>query len=84
MNVYSPPLLLLFSPSYIFLFTLYIQNLSRAVLEAFVRMYEGGLIYRAKRLVNWCCALNSAISDEEVFIVLFFFSSDFSLSSSLF
>ena len=48
---------------------IYIQNLSRAVLETFVRMYEGGLIYRAKRLVNWCCALNSAISDEEVFIV---------------
>ncbi|VDL91530.1 unnamed protein product [Schistocephalus solidus] len=41
-------------------------NLSHAVTEAFVRMYEGGLIYRGVRLVNWCCALQSAISDIEV------------------
>eukprot|EP00026_Physarum_polycephalum_P001453 Phypoly_transcript_01455.p1 GENE.Phypoly_transcript_01455~~Phypoly_transcript_01455.p1 ORF type:complete len:1115 (+),score=189.55 Phypoly_transcript_01455:428-3346(+) len=42
------------------------QNLSRAVLEAFVQMYDSGLIYREKRMVNWCCALKTAISDEEV------------------
>ena len=34
----------------------YIQNLSRAVLEAFVKMYDSGMIYREKRMVNWCCA----------------------------
>ncbi|KAM7538822.1 hypothetical protein Aperf_G00000051237 [Anoplocephala perfoliata] len=39
---------------------------SRAVTEAFVRMHEGGLIYRKERLVNWCCTLQSAISDIEV------------------
>ena len=38
----------------------------KAVLEAFIRMHEKGLIYRAKRLVNWSCTLNSAISDIEV------------------
>eukprot|EP00744_Colponema_vietnamica_P001718 GILI01002816.1.p1 GENE.GILI01002816.1~~GILI01002816.1.p1 ORF type:complete len:973 (-),score=377.56 GILI01002816.1:248-3166(-) len=37
-----------------------------AVLEAFVKLHEDGLIYRATRLVNWCCALQSAISDVEV------------------
>ena len=36
------------------------------MLECFVRLYNDGLIYRAKRIVNWCSALNSAISDEEV------------------
>ena len=37
-----------------------------AVTEAFVRMYEQGLIYRGKRLVNWDPALKTAISDLEV------------------
>uniref|UniRef100_A0A5K3EV64 Valine--tRNA ligase, mitochondrial n=1 Tax=Mesocestoides corti TaxID=53468 RepID=A0A5K3EV64_MESCO len=41
-------------------------NLSRAVTEAFVRMHSAGLIYRGVRLVNWCCTLQSAISDIEV------------------
>ena len=44
----------------------YLQKLSRAVKETFVRLHEEGLIYRANRLVNWSCALNSAISDIEV------------------
>lgn len=39
---------------------------SEAVVEAFVRLYEQGKIYRANRLVNWCCALQTAISDIEV------------------
>jgi len=39
---------------------------SRAVLEAFVKLYEKGLIYRGHRLVNWCPISQSAISDEEV------------------
>jgi valyl-tRNA synthetase len=41
-------------------------RLSRAVTEAFVRLHEEGLIYRANRLVNWSCTLKSAISDIEV------------------
>lgn len=42
------------------------NNMSRAVVEAFVRMYEDGTIYRSSRLVNWSCTLRSAISDIEV------------------
>jgi len=38
----------------------------KAVLESFVRLYNKGLIYRGYRLVNWCPASKSAISDEEV------------------
>ncbi|MCP2937749.1 class I tRNA ligase family protein, partial [Salmonella enterica subsp. enterica serovar Typhimurium] len=39
---------------------------SQAVLEAFVRLYEEGLIYRGQRLVNWDPVLKTAISDLEV------------------
>ncbi|GAB1599106.1 valine--tRNA ligase-like [Argonauta hians] len=42
------------------------QNMSRAVTEAFVRLFDEGLIYRKKCLVNWSCILNSAISDVEI------------------
>lgn len=38
----------------------------RAVLEAFVRMYESGCIYRDNRLVNWDARLFTAVSDIEV------------------
>ncbi|KAM8952751.1 valine--tRNA ligase [Pelodytes ibericus] len=41
-------------------------KLSLAVQEAFIRLHEAGIIYRSKRLVNWSCTLNSAISDIEV------------------
>jgi len=41
-------------------------GLSRAVIEAFVRLYEEGLIYRGKRLVNWDPVLLTALSDLEV------------------
>ena len=41
-------------------------NLSRAVVETFVRLYEQGLIYRGKRLVNWDPVLGTAVSDLEV------------------
>jgi len=37
-----------------------------AVLEAFIRLYNDGLIYRGKRMVNWCPRDQSAISDLEV------------------
>ncbi|HZH44626.1 MAG TPA: valine--tRNA ligase [Lysobacter sp.] len=39
---------------------------SEAVLEAFVRLYDDGLIYRGQRLVNWDPVLKTAISDLEV------------------
>ncbi|XP_066110331.1 valine--tRNA ligase, mitochondrial isoform X2 [Saccopteryx bilineata] len=39
---------------------------SVAVTEAFVRLHEAGLLYRSRQLVNWSCALRSAISDVEV------------------
>jgi len=42
------------------------DNLSIAVNEAFVRLHEQKLIYRANRLVNWSCQLKTAISDIEV------------------
>ena len=41
-------------------------GLSRAVTEVFVRLYEEGLIYRGKRLVNWDPVLKTALSDLEV------------------
>ncbi len=41
-------------------------KLSKAVTETFVRLYEQGLIYRGKRLVNWDPVLMSAVSDLEV------------------
>jgi valyl-tRNA synthetase len=41
-------------------------ELSRAVLEVFVRLYDEGLIYRGKRLVNWDPVLHTAVSDLEV------------------
>ena len=41
-------------------------KMSRAVVEVFVRMYEEGLIYRGKRLVNWDPVLGTAVSDLEV------------------
>jgi isoleucyl-tRNA synthetase len=37
-----------------------------AVLETFVRLYDDGLIYRGKRLVNWDPTLGTAVSDLEV------------------
>ncbi len=41
-------------------------QMSDAVLETFVRLYEQGLIYRGKRLVNWDPVLETAVSDLEV------------------
>lgn len=42
------------------------ENRSAAVSEAFVRLHEEGIIYRANRLVNWCTILNTALSNLEV------------------
>jgi valyl-tRNA synthetase len=42
------------------------EQLSKAVREAFVRLYEKGLIYRGPRLINWSPGLKTAVSDLEV------------------
>lgn len=42
------------------------ENLSRAVREAFVRLYDEGLIYRGNRIVNWCPNDQTVLSDLEV------------------
>lgn len=39
---------------------------SLAVRRAFIRLFDDGLIYRGESLVNWCCSLESTISDIEV------------------
>jgi valyl-tRNA synthetase len=39
---------------------------SRCVQKVFVELYKKGLIYRGKRMVNWCPATLTALSDEEV------------------
>ena len=39
---------------------------SRCVQKVFVELYKKGLIYRGKRMVNWCPATQTALSDEEV------------------
>ncbi|MFA5008822.1 MAG: class I tRNA ligase family protein, partial [Candidatus Omnitrophota bacterium] len=38
---------------------------SEAVKEVFVRLYEKGLVYRGKRIINWCPRCKTALSDEE-------------------
>lgn len=42
------------------------EQMSAGVIETFVRLYEQGLIYRGKRLVNWDPVLGTAVSDLEV------------------
>ncbi|MCQ2582122.1 MAG: valine--tRNA ligase [Alphaproteobacteria bacterium] len=42
------------------------DGLSRAVTKMFVKMYNDGLIYREKRLVNWCPKQQTSVSDLEV------------------
>ena len=42
------------------------EGMSDAVQEVFIRLYEEGLIYRGKRLVNWDPILHTAVSDLEV------------------
>ena len=42
------------------------ENLSKAVVEQFVNLYNDGLIYRGNRMVNWCTNCNTSISDVEV------------------
>ncbi|MBO5397310.1 MAG: valine--tRNA ligase [Clostridia bacterium] len=42
------------------------EGLSDAVLEQFVNLYNKKLIYKGKRMVNWCTSCNTSISDAEV------------------
>ena len=42
------------------------EGLSEAVLEQFVKLYNEGLIYKGKRMINWCPSCHTAISDAEV------------------
>ena len=41
-------------------------RLSRAVEDSFIKYYNNGLIYRGKRIINWCIGCKTAISDAEV------------------
>lgn len=41
------------------------EGLSRAVREVFVRLYEKGLVYRARYIINWCPRCGTALSNEE-------------------
>jgi valyl-tRNA synthetase len=42
------------------------EGLSRAVREVFVRLHEEGLVYRERKLINWCPRCRTALSDLEV------------------
>jgi len=42
------------------------EGLSKAVARAFKKLYDDGLIYRGKRIVNWCPVDQTALSDDEV------------------
>ena len=42
------------------------EGMSEAVLEQFVKLYNDGLIYKGKRMINWCPSCHTAISDAEV------------------
>ena len=42
------------------------EGMSDSVLEQFVTLYKKGLIYKGKRMVNWCTSCNTSISDAEV------------------
>src|SRR3989338_420514 len=59
----------------------------KAVMEAFVRIYEAGLIYRGDRIVNWDPKLQTTISDDEIVyeertakLITFKYSKDFSIA----
>ena len=42
------------------------KGMSDSVLEQFIKLYNKGLIYKGKRMVNWCTSCNTSISDAEV------------------
>jgi len=42
------------------------EKLSEAVKEVFIRLYEKGLIYKGKRIINWCPRCHTALANDEV------------------
>jgi valyl-tRNA synthetase len=42
------------------------ENLSRSVKDAFIKYYRAGLLYRGKRIINWCPSCKTALSDAEI------------------
>ena len=42
------------------------EGLSKAVYKVFKKMYDEGLIYKGKRMINWCTGCNTSISDAEI------------------
>ncbi len=42
------------------------EDLSKAVIRAFVTLYKDGLIYRGNRIINWCPRCGTALADDEV------------------
>lgn len=44
------------------------KKFSRAVRTAFCRLYDNGIIYRDKKVVNWCPILESVVSDQVCFL----------------
>jgi valyl-tRNA synthetase len=42
------------------------EDRCKSVKEAFIQLFERGTLYRPKRIVNWCCTLQTAISDIEM------------------
>ncbi|OGL43572.1 MAG: valine--tRNA ligase [Candidatus Schekmanbacteria bacterium RBG_13_48_7] len=42
------------------------EGLSRAVREVFINLFKENLIYRGKRLINWCCQHRTALSNDEL------------------
>lgn len=42
------------------------EGLSKAVLAAFIHYYEKGLIYKGKRMINWCTVCGTALANDEV------------------
>lgn len=45
---------------------LYFQKQNRAVNEAIIRLFDSKLLYQKYSLVNWCCSLQSTVSDIEI------------------
>jgi len=47
-------------------FKIHFQKQNRAVNEAIIRLFDSKLLYRKYALVNWCCSLQSTVSDIEI------------------
>lgn len=45
---------------------IHFQKQNKAVCEAIIKLFDNQLLYRKYSLVNWCCALQSTVSDIEI------------------